>query len=99
MGKAGKMCEALEGACEAFQRDFPECRRPVVNAYGQWVTIVGTEHILEGAEYNTDCPNAFETTQGVYVAVMCKRCGVEANYVPSLTGNGTRYWVREKTND
>lgn len=86
------MCEALDSAVEAFNKDFPECRRPVVSESGQWVTDVFAEHILEGAEYNTDCRNAYENNQGVYVALMCKRCGIEADYVP--TWNVTR-WIRK----
>lgn len=82
------MCQALDGACEAFQRDFPECYAPIVEGT-QWLTEVRKEHILEGAEYNTGCPNAYQNKElPVMVSLMCKRCGIEADYEMN--------WVRRK---
>lgn len=71
---------AFTEAAEQFQEDFPECRMS---------TGVHPEHIIEGASYNTDEPYSYTNTQGVYVSLLCKRCGLEADYVPCSDGSWT----------
>lgn len=70
--------------------------------------VVRDSHNIEGAEYNTGSANAYSNNSGrVYVSLMCKRCGIEAEYdaAPDLpvtkpagcpeTIDGTHYveWV------
>lgn len=61
---------AFQDACQLFVEEFHDC---------EWSST--NQHVLEGASYNTGEPNAYSNDSGrVYVSILCKQCGIEADY-------------------